>query len=251
MLLCCNAGYDGVPARAAERDRRRRRDDRARFRCVAHRDGAGTLAGRGSPVGVRRRRASSSLPRARCCRAGLCHGGRRDRPWLPRPTRGFAWLRDDRAHGSIRCILRVARCKSASGLSSRPCGVSASYLVVDSDLEIPPYQQVVEQIRAAIEREELLPDAPLPTVRQLADDLGIAPNTVARAYGELQSAGWLVGDGRRGTRVAGQLPLNRRMRMRNLREAAEKFVGSLRHRGFTSEEIALELARLAGSREGS
>jgi len=125
--------------------------------------------------------------------------------------------------------------------------VNAPYLVVDPGLETPPYQQVFEQIRAAIERGELLPEAPLPTVRQLADDLGIAPNTVARAYGELQSDGWLIGDGRRGTRVAGQLPLNRRTRTRSLREAAEKFVESLRRRGFTSEEIAVELTRFVES----
>jgi GntR family transcriptional regulator len=126
--------------------------------------------------------------------------------------------------------------------------VNASYLVVDSELEIPPYQQVVEQIRAAIERGELTPESPLPTVRQLAGDLGIAPNTVARAYSELQSEGWLVGDGRRGTRVAGHMPqLNRKARLRSLRATTEKFVDSLRHRGFTAEEIALELARLSES----
>jgi DNA-binding transcriptional regulator YhcF (GntR family) len=121
--------------------------------------------------------------------------------------------------------------------------VSSPYLVVDPELEIPPYQQVVEQVRAAIERGELPPESPLPTVRQLAGDLGIAPNTVARAYAELQSDGWLVGDGRRGTRVAGDVPLNRRARMRSLREATEKFVSSLRHRGFSAAEIAGELAR--------
>jgi GntR family transcriptional regulator len=125
--------------------------------------------------------------------------------------------------------------------------VNAPYLVVDADVDIPPYQQVVEQIRAAIERGELVADSPLPTVRQLAGDLGIAPNTVARAYGELQSEGWLVGDGRRGTRVAQHLPVSRRTRMRSLREATEKFVGLLRHRGFTPEEIAAELARAGES----
>jgi GntR family transcriptional regulator len=122
--------------------------------------------------------------------------------------------------------------------------VSAPYLVVNSDLDIPPYQQVVAQIRAAIERGDLAPGSPLPTVRQLAGDLGVAPNTVARAYGDLQSDGWLVGDGRRGTRVAGHVPFNRRARMRSLREATETFVTSLRHRGFTPEEISMELARV-------
>jgi DNA-binding transcriptional regulator YhcF (GntR family) len=84
-------------------------------------------------------------------------------------------------------------------------------------------------------------------VRQLAGDLGIAPNTVARAYGELQTEGWLVGDGRRGTRVAGRVPTNNRARLRSLRDATEKFVDSLLHRGFTHEEIAAELLR-AGDR---
>lgn len=117
------------------------------------------------------------------------------------------------------------------------------YVLVDSELETPPYQQVVAQIRAAIERGDLTPESPLPTVRQLAGDLGIAPNTVARAYGELQADGWLIGDGRRGTRVAGRIPVNNRARLRSLRDAAEKFVSSLLHRGFTHEEIAAELLR--------
>ncbi len=129
--------------------------------------------------------------------------------------------------------------------------MNAPYLTVDAQLEIPPYQQVVEQIRAAIERGELPPDSPLPTVRQLAGDLGIAPNTVARAYSELQSEGWLVGDGRRGTRVAGRVPqLNRKARLRSLRAATDKFVDSLRHRGFTAEEIGLELSRAGESTSG-
>ncbi len=127
--------------------------------------------------------------------------------------------------------------------------MNAPYLTVDSELEIPPYQQVVEQIRAAIERGELPPDSPLPTVRQLAGDLGIAPNTVARAYSELQAEGWLVGDGRRGTRVAGHMPqLNRKARLRSLRETVAAFAQSLRHRGFSGDEIAEELARASQAR---
>ncbi|MGC1380883.1 MAG: GntR family transcriptional regulator [Candidatus Baltobacteraceae bacterium] len=109
---------------------------------------------------------------------------------------------------------------------------------------MPPYQQIAEQIRAAIERGELPPESSLPTVRQLAGDLGVAPNTVARAYGELQSDGWLIGDGRRGTRVAGTLPVHQRARLGTLREAVSRFAESLRHRGFTPDEIAEELGRI-------
>ncbi len=116
--------------------------------------------------------------------------------------------------------------------------MSGSYLVVDESLEAPPYRQIVEQIRATIERGELQPDMALPPVRQLAGDLGVAPNTVARAYAELQAAGWLIGDGRRGTRVSGDIPRpDRHQRAQTLREATEKFVASLQHRGFTGQEI--------------
>lgn len=129
--------------------------------------------------------------------------------------------------------------------------MNGSYLLVDASLETPPYQQVVAQIRAAIERGELAPDGALPTVRQLAGDLGVAPNTVARAYAELQEAGWLVSDGRRGTRVAGDVPLNPRARLLSLREATDKFVLSLRHRGFTPAEISVELARAGELAQGN
>ena len=125
--------------------------------------------------------------------------------------------------------------------------MSASYLVVDESLESPPYRQIFDQIRASIERGELQPEMPLPPVRQLAGDLGVAPNTVARAYAELQSEGWLIGDGRRGTRVATNVPrTDRQGRARTLRDAIEKFVASLQHRGFTEQEISVALRQAQG-----
>ncbi len=123
--------------------------------------------------------------------------------------------------------------------------MTSSYLVVDESLETPPYRQIVEQIRSAIERGDLQRDMPLPPVRQLAGDLSVAPNTVARAYTELQTDGWLVADGRRGTRVAPKVARpNELQRARTLRETIERFVLSLQHRGFTREEISHELNHL-------
>jgi DNA-binding transcriptional regulator YhcF (GntR family) len=130
--------------------------------------------------------------------------------------------------------------------------VTQSYLVVDESLETPPYRQIAEQIRASIERGELQSQLPLPTVRQLAQDLGVAPNTVARAYAELQNDGWLVSDGRRGTRVAAEIPhSDRNERARSLRESVDRFVESLRHRGFSEREIAEELVRFSDGRTAS
>ena len=123
--------------------------------------------------------------------------------------------------------------------------MSASYLVVDPDLELAPYQQIVEQVRSAIERGELTPESPLPTVRQLAGDLGVAPNTVARAYTDLQSEGWLVGEGRRGTRVADRTPsADGRARTQSLHASIVAFFEGLRYRGFTRAEIDREIGRV-------
>lgn len=120
-----------------------------------------------------------------------------------------------------------------------------SVIAVDPNLETPPYQQIFEQIRASIERGDLSPDAPLPTVRQLAGDLGVAPNTVARAYADLAEAGWIVAEGRRGTRVASKTPAaDRRARGSSLTAAVLHVIDSLRHRGYTDGEIAAEFGRL-------
>jgi GntR family transcriptional regulator len=123
--------------------------------------------------------------------------------------------------------------------------VSEPLIAVDPDFDVPPYLQIFEQIRAAIERGDLVADAPLPTVRQLAGDLGVAPNTVARAYADLQDAGWLVSQGRRGTRVASATPAaDPRARGNALNDAVARFVDGLRHRGYSPGEIAAEMKRI-------
>lgn len=69
-----------------------------------------------------------------------------------------------------------------------------------------PSEQLVAQIAASIEAGELSAGDRLPTIRALAADLGLAPGTVAKAYSELERAGWLHGQGRRGTVVAQRAP---------------------------------------------
>jgi GntR family transcriptional regulator len=118
-------------------------------------------------------------------------------------------------------------------------------IAVDPEIELAPYQQIEEQIRAAIQRGDLGQGTALPTVRQLADDLNVAPNTVARAYADLQQEGWLVSEGRRGTRVADRIPTaDKRVRSSVLRESLERAVASLLSRGYSRNEIVAELRRL-------
>ncbi len=75
-------------------------------------------------------------------------------------------------------------------------------VTLDPDSPTPPAEQLVAQVAASIEAGELEVGDRLPTIRGLAADLGLAPGTVAKAYGELERDGWIRTQGRRGTTVA-------------------------------------------------
>lgn len=62
--------------------------------------------------------------------------------------------------------------------------------------------EVRTQIIAQIESGALAVGERLPSVRRLAEEIGLAPNTVAKAYRELEAAGWVITAGRKGTAVA-------------------------------------------------
>lgn len=72
---------------------------------------------------------------------------------------------------------------------------------VDPTSSVPPYEQIRSQITVLIEGEVLKSGTKLPPIRQLAGDLGVATNTVQRAYRELESDGLLESRGRHGTVV--------------------------------------------------
>ena len=74
-------------------------------------------------------------------------------------------------------------------------------IVIDAASAIPPYEQVRGQLAQQINDGELPVGAKLPTVRSLAAELGLATNTVARAYRELETASLLETRGRAGTFV--------------------------------------------------
>src|SRR5579872_6818760 len=141
----------------------------------------------------------------------------------------------------MRRALRVESHLRAPRLACSSRVVTRVTLSVDPDLDVAPFQQIAAQLREFVERGDLRPGDTLPTVRQLAGDLGVAPNTVARAYADLQEAGWLHSEGRRGTRVSGKIPsADRRVRTHALTDAVSRFIESLRHRGYSDGEIGAE-----------
>jgi DNA-binding transcriptional regulator YhcF (GntR family) len=76
------------------------------------------------------------------------------------------------------------------------------WLEVDSDATQPPFDQLRGQIIDSVRDGRLAPGSRLPTVRELAKQVGVAVNTVARTYRELETAGVIETRGRFGTFVA-------------------------------------------------
>jgi DNA-binding transcriptional regulator YhcF (GntR family) len=102
---------------------------------------------------------------------------------------------------------------------------------------VPPYEQIRAQVATMIASGVLAPGDRLPPVRQLAADLGLATNTVARAYRELEASGLVAGRVRHGTTVTGQATtLTPSEARRRLAEAARTFAITARQLGVTADE---------------
>jgi GntR family transcriptional regulator len=110
---------------------------------------------------------------------------------------------------------------------------------VDANHPTPLYAQLERAIRFAIATGKLRIGEQLPTVRQLAVDLRINANTVAKVYTELERSG--VVETRRGvgTFVCARPneAANRRDRDRHLRELAEHFIAETHTRGFSIDDV--------------
>ena len=107
----------------------------------------------------------------------------------------------------------------------------------------PPNEQLRDRLRAHIERGRLLPGDRLPPVREMADRLGLAPNTVARAYRALVQDGWLEGRGRAGTFVTAGPPIAPADDAAALADAASRYVRRAAQLGFDREAAARAVRR--------
>jgi DNA-binding transcriptional regulator YhcF (GntR family) len=109
-------------------------------------------------------------------------------------------------------------------------------ITLDPHSATPPYEQIRTQVAGHVEHGELQPGDRLPTVRRLAEDLGLAANTVARAYRELEQAGVIETRGRGGSFVTGD-QVDRRAK-----QAAADYLAQTRALGLSAAE-ALALVR--------
>jgi DNA-binding transcriptional regulator YhcF (GntR family) len=117
-------------------------------------------------------------------------------------------------------------------------------ITVDPASAQPPYEQIRAQVTAQAASGALPPGTRLPPVRRLATDLGLAANTVARAYRELEREGIVATHGRNGTVIAAPSTSASTSADREAAQAAAAYVDHVRNLGLPPE-LALRLVREA------
>mgnify|MGYP002724398285 CR=1 FL=1 len=107
------------------------------------------------------------------------------------------------------------------------------HVTVDMASAVPPFEQVRSQIAALITSGTLTSGQRLPTVRDLAADLGIAVGTVARAYRELERLGLVTSRRRLGTVVS----TTKQLDTQTVQATVEDLVRTARAAGMTDEDV--------------
>ena len=109
---------------------------------------------------------------------------------------------------------------------------------IDPASGVPFYRQIIDQIKYAIARGELRPGDQLPTVRQLAVDLAINPNTVGKAYSQLEILGILQTQQGSGTFISPQkVEVSELERQEKLDSLCREFITGAASYGFTLNEL--------------
>jgi GntR family transcriptional regulator len=108
----------------------------------------------------------------------------------------------------------------------------------DPTSRVPIYRQLIDQIRQAVARGRLRPGSRLPSVRVMSRELVVNPNTVARAYTELEREGVLNTRQGLGVFVAEpQAELSGAARRERLSAALDRFLTEAVHLGFSADEV--------------
>jgi len=123
---------------------------------------------------------------------------------------------------------------------------------LDLSTGVPVYRQLIDQVHAALSSASLKPGNRLPTVRQVAVDLAINPNTVVRAYKELEIRGILTTQQGTGTFIA-ERPVETAdgERERKLYQLAGEVAARAGASGFTLSELIERLAELRDESTGA
>ena len=116
---------------------------------------------------------------------------------------------------------------------------------LDAHSGVPVYRQIIDQVTGGMASGLLAPGDQLPTVRQVAVDLAINPNTVVRAYRELEIRGVLETQQGTGTFISEKkVKRDEVERQRQLNQLVSEFVGRAGAGGFTVKDLLEQLREL-------
>ncbi|MDP9227084.1 MAG: GntR family transcriptional regulator [Actinomycetota bacterium] len=108
---------------------------------------------------------------------------------------------------------------------------------IDSTSGLAPYAQLVQQVKQALRLGWLQPGDKLPTVHEVAASVGINPNTVQKAYKELEQEGLVVGRPGQGTFVQRSLVQSTPASLSALRRRLERWIAAAQAVGLDDEGI--------------
>lgn len=116
---------------------------------------------------------------------------------------------------------------------------------IDIESDTPIFNQLINQVKKGVINQELIPGSAVPSIRRLAKDLGINPNTVSKAYKLLERDNIIIGKGYRGTFIHENA---RQYCDANLQEIGEEAmlntINTLREAGLTDSEIRIAFTEM-------
>jgi GntR family transcriptional regulator len=111
-------------------------------------------------------------------------------------------------------------------------------ILINNSSDRPVYQQIMDQVKRDIAQGKLIKDEKLPTVRQLAAQLTINPNTIAKAYRQLEQEGIILTKSGAGTFVANlDSNLSRSVRKKLINEEIERIAVDAFHMQIDSQTL--------------
>lgn len=108
---------------------------------------------------------------------------------------------------------------------------------IDYTKREPIYEQIVREVEKLITLGVLTPGSQIPSVRALAYDLGINPNTVKKAYDMLEENGLIISKSTKGTFISNDVSMAKKQKIEELMGKIQDIIKELESYGLTREEI--------------
>ena len=121
---------------------------------------------------------------------------------------------------------------------------------LDVRIRIPIYEQLVKKFKSLIINNVIKPDEQLPTVRLLAAELTVNPNTIQKAYRELENRGYIYSVPGKGNFVRGSVPDNSGARLQSLEKKLTAIISEMLYLGKGSEDIRTLIQSMLPDDEG-